>query len=40
METIKILGKNGGYIAAPTHQVSIDVPVENIIALAEAFKNQ
>ena len=39
-ETIKILGKNGGYIAAPTHQVPADVPVENIIALAEAFKNQ
>ena len=39
-ETIKILGKGGGYIAAPTHQVSIDVPVENIIALAETFKNQ
>lgn len=39
-ETIKILGKNGGYIAAPTHQIPADVPVENVIALAEAFKNQ
>jgi uroporphyrinogen decarboxylase len=39
-ETIEILGKGGGYIAAPTHQVPADVPVENIIALAEAFKNQ
>jgi len=39
-ETIKVLGKGGGYIAAPTHQVPADVPVENIIALAEAFKNQ
>ncbi|MCL2775176.1 MAG: uroporphyrinogen decarboxylase [Oscillospiraceae bacterium] len=39
-ETIKILGKSGGYIAAPTHQVPADVPVENIIALADAFKNQ
>jgi len=39
-ETIKILGKGGGYIAAPTHQVPADVPVENILALAEAFKNQ
>ena len=39
-ETIKILGKNGGYIAAPTHQVPADVPVENIIALVETFKNQ
>ncbi|MCL2814170.1 MAG: uroporphyrinogen decarboxylase [Oscillospiraceae bacterium] len=39
-EAIEILGKGGGYIAAPTHQVPADVPVENIIALAEAFKNQ
>ena len=39
-ETIKILGKGGGYIAAPTHQVPADVPVENIIALVETFKNQ
>jgi len=39
-ETIKILGKGGGYIAAPTHQITADVPIENIIALAEAFKNQ
>ncbi|MCL2158395.1 MAG: uroporphyrinogen decarboxylase [Oscillospiraceae bacterium] len=39
-ETIEILGKGGGYIAAPTHQVPHDVPVENIIALSEAFKNQ
>ena len=39
-ETIKILGKGGGYIAAPTHQVPADVPVENIIAMVEEFKNQ
>ena len=40
VEAIKILGKGGGYIAAPTHQVPADVPVENILALVEAFKNQ
>jgi len=39
-ETIKILGKGGGYIAAPTHQVPADVPVENVVALIEAFKEQ
>jgi uroporphyrinogen decarboxylase len=39
-ETIKILGKGGGYIAAPTHQVPPDVPVENILALLEAFREQ
>ena len=38
--TIKIMGKNGGYIAAPTHQVPADVPLENIIALADILKNQ
>jgi len=39
-EAIKILGKGGGYIAAPTHQIPADVPVENVIALLEAFKDQ
>ena len=35
---IEILGKGGGYIAAPVHNVQQDVPVENIIALADAVK--
>jgi uroporphyrinogen decarboxylase len=39
-ETIKILAEDGGYIAAPTHCITRDVPVENVIALAETFKNQ
>jgi uroporphyrinogen decarboxylase len=39
-ETIRILGKGGGYIAAPTHQIPADVPIENVIALIEAFKEQ
>jgi uroporphyrinogen decarboxylase len=39
-DTIKIMGENGGYIAAPTHAVPADVPAENIIALVEAFKEQ
>ena len=38
-ETISILGTNGGYICAPTHQVPRDVPVENIMAMIEVFKN-
>jgi uroporphyrinogen decarboxylase len=37
---INILGKNGGLIIAPTHSVPHDVPVENIIAMAEVFQNQ
>ena len=37
---IKTLGKNGGLIIAPTHSVPQDVPVENILAMAEVFQNQ
>jgi uroporphyrinogen decarboxylase len=39
-EIMKIMGRNGGYIAAPTHSVPGDIPPENIIALIEAFKGQ
>lgn len=39
-ETLQIMGKNGGYIAAPTHDVPGDVPPENIIALIEVLQNQ
>ena len=35
---MEILGKNGGYIAAPVHNLQADVPVENIIALSDAVK--
>ena len=34
-ETIHILGKGGGYIAAPSQEITKDVPVENIKALVE-----
>jgi len=37
---IKTLGKNGGLIIAPTHSVPHDVPPENILAMAEVFRNQ
>ena len=37
---VSILGKNGGYIAAPVHNLQADVPVENIIALSEAVKDK
>ncbi|MDR3552581.1 MAG: uroporphyrinogen decarboxylase family protein [Clostridia bacterium] len=39
-ETLEILGKNGGYIAGPTHDLPGDVPPENVIAMTEVFKNQ
>ncbi len=36
--TIDILGANGGYIVAPTHQVQGDTPIENVIALFDAAR--
>ncbi|MCM8788607.1 MAG: hypothetical protein NC907_02325, partial [Candidatus Omnitrophica bacterium] len=30
-QCIEILGKNGGYICAPSHNLQVDIPVENII---------
>jgi len=39
-ETIKIMNQDGGYIAAPTHALPRDIPVENVIALMEVFQNQ
>ncbi|OHD64533.1 MAG: hypothetical protein A2096_17665 [Spirochaetes bacterium GWF1_41_5] len=32
------LGKDGGYILAPAHAVQSDVPIENILALAEEMQ--
>lgn len=40
IETIKIMGENGGYIAAPTHSLPGDIPAENIVALIEVLRNQ
>lgn len=33
-----ILGKGGGYIMAPAHNIQPDTPVENVLALFEAVK--
>jgi uroporphyrinogen decarboxylase len=30
------LGCGGGYILAPCHNINVDVPVENVVALFEA----
>lgn len=37
---IDVMGKEGGYIVAPTHAVPADVPPENILAMLEVFENQ
>lgn len=34
------LGKDGGYIFAPSHDVEGDVPIENILAFIELAQNQ
>jgi uroporphyrinogen decarboxylase len=33
----RILGKGGGYIAAPAHNIQPDTPVENVMAMYEAI---
>ena len=40
MNAISVMGKGGGYIAAPTHDVTADVPPENILAMVKAFNAQ
>ncbi|MDD3972960.1 MAG: uroporphyrinogen decarboxylase family protein, partial [Clostridia bacterium] len=37
---MKILFKNGGYIASSTHAIEFDVPAENILAMYDVFTNQ
>jgi uroporphyrinogen decarboxylase len=39
-ETMKIMGKDGGYIVAPTHGITPDTPVENILAFLDVLHNQ
>ncbi len=36
---IEILGKDGGYIVAPAHNIQPDTPVENVLAFFEAAIN-
>jgi len=40
VELMRILGKGGGYIAAPTHAIPGDVPPENVVAMLEVMENQ
>jgi len=37
---IETVGKDGGYIAAPAHDIPGDVPVENMVAMIEELQNQ
>jgi len=36
-QTMEILGREGGYIAAPTHSIPGDVPAENVMAMIEVL---
>jgi uroporphyrinogen decarboxylase len=33
------LGRNGGYILAPCHNINVDIPVENVIALFDGARD-
>ena len=37
---LDVMGKDGGFIFAPTHSVTPDIPVDNILALADVVKNR
>jgi uroporphyrinogen decarboxylase len=37
--TIGILGEGGGYIFAPTHAITPDIPVENVVAMLECVQS-
>lgn len=39
-ERIKVLGKGGGYILAPSHELQGDIPLENILAFIDEAQNQ
>lgn len=37
---LDVVGKNGGYIAAPAHDIPADAKPENIAAMIEVLRNQ
>jgi uroporphyrinogen decarboxylase len=39
-ERIRVLGKNGGYVLAPSHELQGDIPLENILAFIDEAQNQ
>ena len=39
-QAMNILGSDGGYIVAPTHQIPMGTPLENILALIETCREQ
>lgn len=39
-KTIDLLGRNGGYIIGPSHEVTTDVPIENFHAMVKAIQKK
>lgn len=39
VKTIRILGPNGGYMFSPSHAITPDIPVENILAMKHAVQD-
>ncbi|MDA3956332.1 uroporphyrinogen decarboxylase family protein [Oceanispirochaeta sp.] len=39
-EMLDIMGKNGGYVAAPTHSMPPDISIENMLAFLDVVQNQ
>lgn len=39
-DLINVLGKNGGYVIAPAHNMQDDIPPENIVALVDAVRKR
>jgi uroporphyrinogen decarboxylase len=39
-ERIKVLGKGGGYILAPSHELQGDIPLENMLAFIDEAQHQ
>jgi uroporphyrinogen-III decarboxylase len=37
---LEVVGRDGGYIAAPSHWIPADAKAENIAALVEALQSQ
>jgi uroporphyrinogen decarboxylase len=33
---VEVLGRDGGYIAAPTHAIQVGTPLENVLAMLRA----